>query len=262
MIKKNNNNKEDEIEDEKEDKKDKINNADEDSKKSIKKKIKIVPRWYKLLSEFFNFKENFRELFDFESQSTINNIRGLNNIQGIIGISIILTMLGQLYLVFFNLPMKTFGYYDFYNLIGHPVYFLTLIGLRYSPRVLFSCSGYTLVYKYLSFIEKGISNYFIKFFGYHFYKYIVLIIYLLFLRYSLYYLISWIAKVEPMFEIFYQEELKQPENTKDFFLGLINLSFIDPEEEIFSRSLLNYFWIQFNEMNFFFFWYYSNNIRV
>ena len=253
MIKKINNNKENEIEDEKDEKNDKIHNANEDAKKDIKKTIKIVPRWYKLLSEFFNFKENFRELFDFESQTTINNIRGLNNIQGIMGISIILTMLGELYLIFFNLPMKTFGYYDFYSLLEHPVYFLILIGLRYSPRVLFSCSGYTLVYKYLSFIEKGISNYFIKFFCYHFYKYIILIIYLLFLRYSLYFLISWIAKVIPMLEIFYEEELKQPENTKDFFLGLINLSFIDPEEEIFSRNLLNYFWIQFNEMNFFFF---------
>ena len=247
-----NNNKEHEIIDEEKEEKNVIHNVDEEKKKNNKKNIKIFPRWYKLLYEFFNFKENLRELFNFESQKTnINNTRGLNNIQGIMGISIILTILGQLYLIFFNLPLKTFGYYEFYSFISNFLYVFPLIGLRYSPRILFSCSGYTLVYKYLSFIEQGNSYYLLKFFCYQFYKYIILIVFILNLRYTLYFLISAIFGLQPMWKILYEEELKKPKSFSQFFFGLINLFFIDTEEGVFSRNLLNYFWIQFNEMNFF-----------
>ena len=249
----NNNNKNHENEEGEDEENDRISKEDNEQLNKISQRnVKIVPKWYKLLYEFFNFKENFKELFNFESQKTsINDTRGLNNIQGILGISIVLTILGQLYFIFFNLPMKTFGNYDFYDFISKPVYVFSLIGLRYSPRVIFSCSGYTLVYKFLSFIEQGNSYYFLKFFSYQFYKYVILIIFILNLRYSLYFLISCMFDVRPMWKVLYEQELKMPEKFGDFILGLINLSFIDKDEGVFNHNIFNYFWMQFNEMNFF-----------
>ena len=86
------------------------NNEEEDNDYSYKKKVKIVPKWYKLMNEFFNFTENIKELFYFESFKTnVNDLRGLNYLNGLIGISMILTILGQLYLIFCNIPIKVFG---------------------------------------------------------------------------------------------------------------------------------------------------------
>ena len=76
-------------------------NISNENQKKIIKKVKPVPKWYKLLNEFFNFKDNFKELFYFESnQTNINNTGGLIYIKGLMGISIILTVFGQLYLIF------------------------------------------------------------------------------------------------------------------------------------------------------------------
>ena len=233
----------------------------EEEDKTNKKKVKIVPKWYKLLNIFFNFKENIKELFYFESNKTnINDIRGLNYINGLIGISIILTILGQLYFIFFNIPIKRFGSFQFYELISSPFYVLLIIGLRYSPRVLFSCSGYTLTYKYLSYIERGFSCYFIKFFFYQLYKYFILVLIICFLRYSLYDIISFISEIRPMWKLFYENELKKPENWGEFIAYLLDIDIIDEIKNLFSdehkefyHDLLDYFWISFNEIFFFVF---------
>ena len=237
------------------------NSNSEEDDKANKKKVKIVPKWYKLLNTFFNFKENIKELFYFESNKTnINDIRGLNYINGLIGISIILTILGQLYLIFFNIPIKRFGSYQFYELMKNPFYVLLFIGLRYSPRVLFSCSGYTLTYKYLSYIERGFNCYLIKFIFYQLYKYIMLIIIVFNLRYSLYFIISFISEIRPMWKFLYEHELKEPDNFGDFVLYLLDIHSISDIIDLFSGSLninshdlLDYFWISFNEIFFFIF---------
>ena len=59
-------------------------------------------------------------------------------------------IIGQLYLILLNLPTKEFGKYQFSQLISNPFYIFPFIGLRYSPRILFSYSGFTLTLKFLS----------------------------------------------------------------------------------------------------------------
>ena len=91
-------------------------------------KGKQVPKWYKLLNEFFNLKDNLKELFNFESNNTnINNTNGLNYIKGLLGISIILTILGHTFLIFINSPTKDFGINHFYNLIYSKLYIFVFI---------------------------------------------------------------------------------------------------------------------------------------
>ena len=230
----------------------------------IIKNIKILPKWFKLLNEFFSLEINSNELFnyDFNEENKINlNNKGIIYIKGIIGISILLTILGQLFLIFFNIPMKYFGIYQFQELISNVAYIFIFIGLRYSPRVLFSCSGYTLTYKYLSFIDKGTDYYFIKFFFFHFYKYIILLLFVFFLRYSLYDIIYIFFKIKPMWKIFNQQELKKPVELFEFLFNLFNLGFIFDIINIFStdndskysHDLFDYYWMPFNEIFFYIF---------
>ena len=239
------------------------NNTNKEEDKNSRKKVKIVPKWYKILNEFFNFKENIKELFNFETSKTnINDIRGLNYINGLIGISIILTILGQLYLIFCNIPMKQFGTYQFYELISSFFYVLIFIGLRYSPRILFSCSGYTLTYKYLSYIERGSSCHLIKFFFYQLYKYLMIILFILNLRYSLFLILSLVSKISPMWLLFNEKELKEPEDNKLLILNLLNCYsvldlydafFSEDSKSLYNHDLLDYFWMSFNEIFFFIF---------
>ena len=145
------------------DKKSKRNNSF-DEKGQILIKKKELPKCQKILNEFFDFIKNGKELFNFDLNNTkINNFNGIVYIKGLIGLSIILTVFGLTFIIFLNLPIKQFGTYSFYKSFTSVFYPLIFIGYKYSPRVLFSCSGYTLIYKFLSFIEQEGGFYFFKF---------------------------------------------------------------------------------------------------
>ncbi len=214
-----------------------INNNVNLINKNNEKKIINYPKWYKILKLFFNLKANIKELFSHDSNEinkiNVNN-KGITYIKGIIGISIIFTILGQLYLVFLNLPMKEFGFYQFHELISNISYIFIIIGLRYSPRVIFSCSGYTLTFKYLSFIDRESGYYLIKFFFCQFYKYIILLLFILFLRYSLYEIICFRSEISPMWEIFNNQELIKTNKDYEFWLNLFNFGFILDIAQIFT----------------------------
>ena len=94
----------------------------------------------------------------------LNNVNGLTYIKGLLGISMILYIFGQTFIALFNLPFKNFTLSEFNSSLRNPLYVIPLIGLRYSPRVILSCSGYTLMYKFLCFIEKERNFYLPKFF--------------------------------------------------------------------------------------------------
>ena len=227
------------------------------------KKIRFFPKWYLILNDFFNIRENINELFNFDSNKG-NNInmsnRGLLYIKGIIGISTLLTILGQLFMVFLNIPMKEFGLYQFHELITDIAYVFIFIGVRYSPRIIFSCSGFTLTYKYLSFIDEDSSYCLIKFFFRQSYKYIILFIYVLFLRYSVYDIIG-LFGINPMWKIFNRKELKKPKEADELLLNLFNLGGILDLVRCFSseynfdnsHDLFDYLWMPFNEIFFFVF---------
>ena len=234
---------------------DDLNNQKKQEIKNIKK-VKLVPRWYKILNEFFNIIRNFNELFDSNQNenSNYNNI-GMNYINFIKSVSIILTIFGQLYLILFNVPLKDFGEYQFYELYRNFLYIVPLVGLRYSPRILFSCSGYILSFKYLSYIDQNKDLYFLKFAFRQLYKYLILILFMLNLRYSLYYIICFIFGIKPMWKLFYEQELSFPKNTGEFILKLLTLNFFEKIKEYNipkdTQDFFDYYWISFNEMAFF-----------
>ena len=219
---------------------------------------------YKII-ECFNFIENQNELFNFSLTSTkYNNDSGLSNIRGIIGISLIFMLIGWTFMALYNSFSKVYTPYSLTNFFQKEFYMANfiMIGIRYSPRIIISCSGYLLIYKYISFLDKniisnseGILSFFLTFIFYQSHKYILLILLLLFQRYSIYYIYNFFAKEMPLWKYFHIRILKQP-STLWFYLSFTLVkSFIPVDEETKRRgnNLLDYFWLPFNEIIFFIF---------
>ena len=209
-------------------------------------------KWLIILDKYFNFSTNLKELFNFDSENWYN-FKGIRYIRGLTGLSIVLTILGQIYLILYNLPMKDYGQFQFYSLITSSYYTLFFIGLRYSPRILFSCSGFTLTYKYLKFLNSEVNNIF-KFIFKQFYKYIILVLIILYMRHSYYYLISFLFGIKPITEIFNNNLLMVGESW-EFILGLLGVkSFqINKIDSRVKHFLIDFFWMPFNELFFFLF---------
>ena len=232
-----------------------INNSDSHSK--IDRLISNnynSPNWYKYLSIFFNIKKNIIELFEFDlNQTNFNNYHGITYIKGILGISMILYILGQIYLVLINFPSKVMTQFNFYNFINNPVYSILFFCLRYSPRIILSCSGYIFVFKFLNFIEQQQKNYFLKFLFRQSYKYILLIIVAIFMRYCLYFIDATLTqRRHPLMEI-YQYNLK--DNDSYYFGGLFSFLLYNGGNFTFKnrQNLIQYFYLPLNEMFLFIF---------
>ena len=218
------------------------------------KKFRLkAPKWYRYLNEYFSLIKNGSELFNFGSKETLlNNVNGITYIKGLLGISMILYIIGQTYLTLNNLPFKAFSLSEFNNSVKSPFYLILLIGLRYSPRIMLSCSGYTLIYKFLCFIEQEQNNYLLKFYLLQSYKYILLIVVFVFMRYSVYYLNAlFTGKKRPMLEIFnyFSEQQQEESSFRIFFRFLVGYfgSFKFNSRQI----LIQYFYIPINEVFFF-----------
>ena len=255
----------------------KMQNNNDNNKKSYNSQ-----RWIKKLISCFSFKDNFGELFNYSSNSTeINNYSGLIEIRGLNAISIFLTILGATFIAIYNSPLKLNGSSQIQLLLGNPLYTLVFIGLRFSPRIMLSCSGYTLVYKFLCSIEKNISIF--KFIIYQSHKLFIFILLFYFYNYTLNYIIqkTFGLTAIPIWIYFQRFVLGQKEgdnawseyeyetDSKNISFTIMknktieNTTFIGNIENIFGldifkkkidrieQNILDYFWILINEIIFF-----------
>jgi hypothetical protein len=204
------------------------------------------PRWYKYLSIFFSIEKNAEELFNFSLNVTkFYNFNGITYIKGILGFSMILYILGHNFLILFNLPSKVFSLYEFYNCMKNPFYSIIFIGLRYSPRIILSCSGYILAYKYLCYLEQEHKNYFIKFLFLQSYKYILFLLAIMFFRALIYYInVLFTQKRRPMMEIFYTIFYDENYLVRIFSFLTYLLGDVDFQ---FRQSVIQYFYLPINE---------------
>ena len=214
----------------------------------------IGPKWYMHLKHYFDIVGNLNELFNFNiSQTDFNNTHGLTYIKGIQGLSMIFYVFGQTFLILCNLPTKVFHIVEFYELMVSFFYLILIIGLRYSPRILLACSGYTLTYKYLCFLNQEYDLYFLKFLFFQSYKYILLILVALFMRYSIYCIEVIFHKIKrPMLEI-YKISLKSSD--EDYIENLFSclLSYSGDKQFHNRQNIIQYFYVALNEVVFFLF---------
>ena len=210
---------------------------------------KNSPKWYKYLKEYFDIIKNIKELFNFDVKKTnINNINGITYVKGLLGISMLLYIFGQTFLILFNLPFKDFMISSFNNSIRNPFYVLSHIGLRYSPRVILSCSGYTLTYKFLSFIDQEPTFYLPKFYLLQSYKYLLLTISIFYIRYLAFYLTSIFTRIKkPMLEIL---RFNLDNNNNNFLIGFFTflLGFEGDYNFQDKQNIIQYFYLPLNEI--------------
>ena len=214
----------------------------------------ITPKWYKYLNEYFNLIKNGAELFNNTlKESNINNINGITYIKGLLGLSMLLYIFGHIFFILFNLPFKNLTLTNFNLTVTNPFFFIPLIGLRYSPRIILSCSGYTFIYKYLNFIDQQPKLYMLKFIFRQSYKYLLLLCIILYMRYSIYYFTLILNQFKrPMTEILkFNLEL----NNKDYFINFFDflLAYIGDLTFNNKQNIIQYFYIPLNEIFLFLF---------
>ena len=234
----------------------KQNKINENIKSNTNKKKKSLyrikpPKWFRFLNEYFNLAKNVSELFNFSlNQTNFNDFNGITYIKGILGISMILNIFGLNFLILANLLHKILGSYQLYFSINNLGYILPFIGLRYCPRIIFSCSGYTLIYKFLNFIEHDSNFCFFKFLILQSYKFILLIIASIYLRFCITYIDVFFLKINNPISLAFNEELKQ--NNSGYFINLISFLFynIRNEENIFinESAFIPYLYLPINEI--------------
>ena len=240
-----NNNEENDEDDENDD------NDNEKNKMLNNKKIH-VPKWISIYNKCFNFSENFKELFNFKLNSTnINNDSGLTYIRGFKATSLFVLVSGLTFFTLMNslsiIFSKTLFLKFLESLLFYPIFF---IGLRYAPGFIFSCSGYTLAYKFLSYCDKNFSFLsIIKFILYQSHKYLILIGYSLFQRFSLYPLFS-ISSNTPMWKFLNVMILERPDYPS-YFLSFLGFRYFLIGDTRYDQTIVDYFWIPFNEIVFF-----------
>ena len=218
---------------------------------------KLYPEKLIELKNCFLFKQNFWEIFNLKKMTTdFNNFNGLFYIRGLIGISMIFLIFGFTFFALINSPVKIYGQVYFFEIITSLFFILFFIGLRYSPRVLFSCSGYFLFHKMVGFFEdseKNLKTFFIFIF-YQFHKYFMLILFSFFCRFSLFKIIYLLIQRNPMWRYFNKMLLIQPNLLKFFlsFSGFYNFITINNNKRD-GQNILDYFWMIYNEIFFFIF---------
>ncbi len=227
------------------------------------KKCCNVQKWIKRFKNYFSFKENFGELFNYSSNSTyVNNYSGLFEIRGLNALSLFFTILGSTFIAIYNSPLKLSGISQMKFLLENPLYSLIFIGLRYSPRIMISCSGYTFIYKYLCSKEKNFSDF--KFIMYQSHKIFIFIMLIFFYKNTINFIMEQINLGNSPIWIYFQGFILGNEITElyEYYPGVqVNHSIFgtifgtdvsDPPDAI-KQNIYNYYWITFNEIIFFIF---------
>lgn len=137
------------------------NRISDENQESNMKKIhgKYNKSLFKKFKACFSLNENGEELFNSSiTSSKINNYSGLIYIKGLRGINMIFLVFGFMFFDLLNSPAMIFGEYSFIEFMANFWYLAYSYGIRVAPRVLFSCSGYYLYYKFMCFLDDCIED--------------------------------------------------------------------------------------------------------
>jgi hypothetical protein len=150
-------------------------------------------------SKMFNYKSNFEELMN--RDSTLYNFSGLSYVKGIQATCTYLFLFGNLYFLLFNSPLKGYNEAKFIKFQRCWYNCIIFFGIRYSPRIFFSVSGYTLVYKlycYLDEFKPVTYRDFFRFFFKQSYRCLYFMLFVVFFKYTFIPLSSSLIQTGPL----------------------------------------------------------------
>ena len=221
----------------------------DDVRKSIAKKY-----INKEINECFDWRENGKELFNTKLTYTkINNYSGLTYIKGIRGLAMFHIILGFTFFALFNSPVRVYGNMTLYNLLVNIIYPIFAFGLKYSPAILFSCSGYCLNYKLMCYFDDKSENNMkvFPFILFQSHKYFMLIFTILFCRFSFFTLFKGFDS--PIWYYFGRYFCDRPASSdwRFYLLFLLIPSFSYDLGGKGKQNIYDYLWMVYNEIFFF-----------
>ena len=213
---------------------------------------------YNQFKKIFKTGDNIDEIYGSSKRhSKLNNDSGIQYIIGIQGINIFFMIIGNVFETLIHSPTHIYSIINFRNIIYNLLYSIIYYSVRFAPRMLFACSGFIFVYKFLSYLEdktdeirdkkfsekekelieidKKASNvlkeksskkefipipfyYIVRFIIYQIHKYFIFILIILFTKYSMYYI--QFSDVTPIWKFLY-ETIFQKTNFLQLFFQFI-----------------------------------------
>ena len=114
-------------------------------------------KFNEMLNLLFDIKKNFKSLKDYKKQDENANNSGLSYINGLKGISMIFLLFGNVFIVIYNSPFIEPNINNFYKILTNFFYFIFYIGIKFAPKILICCSGFTLFYKFVCFLDDKVE---------------------------------------------------------------------------------------------------------
>ena len=110
---------------------------------------------YYRFKKAFSFSDNFEELISANTQNK-HSPAGINHIRGLRSLAIVLTILGNVFFILYNSPLKIYSIEKMDELIRRFNFFLITLGIRNGPRLLLAYSGYLLAYKFYWYLTNEV----------------------------------------------------------------------------------------------------------
>ena len=110
-----------------------------------------------MLSLLYNIDKNYEVLMEYNKQNDNINNSGLSYVNGLKGISMIFFLFGNVFIAIYNSPLIEPDINNFYYILKNVFYFIFNFGIKYSPKLLICCSGFTLFYKFICFLDDKIE---------------------------------------------------------------------------------------------------------
>jgi hypothetical protein len=105
------------------------------------------------LQRCFDMTENSNILMTNELKDS-----GVNIINGLRAFAIILTNVGLVFRVLYTSPIKIFCIHAFKQMVASYSFSIILFGRRFGPALLYSFSGYILIYKLISYLDDKVEE--------------------------------------------------------------------------------------------------------
>ena len=106
----------------------------------------------------FEFKENLNELLPSSNNTKIHNENGLEIVSGLRGIGMILLVCGLVLKNLFITPVKKYTEKEFEIYMGEPFFSMLFFCSKFGYKFLYSISGFSLVYKFLFFLDNEVKT--------------------------------------------------------------------------------------------------------
>ena len=112
-----------------------------------------------LVKSAFDISKNGEELFNYSKMSKdINNDQGLTYIKGIRGISMLFLIFGFIFFDLFNSPVSLKSKDVMHQNFSSVFFTIFFFGMKFSPKILLSCSGYILFYKLVCYLDDRVED--------------------------------------------------------------------------------------------------------